>query len=122
MIKHNFLNKIDTIIIILLISFSLIFYLVYNFSSNNNNQIVKIKYNNKIIKELPLNIDTMFSPIDGVVIEIKDNKAHFKHSNCQDKVCVNTGWVSKQGQTAICLPNKISIQISSSITDIDTQI
>ena len=32
-------------------------------------------------------------------------------SNCPDKVCVNTGKITKPGQTIVCLPAHVSIEL-----------
>ncbi|MFC6170552.1 NusG domain II-containing protein [Loigolactobacillus jiayinensis] len=44
-------------------------------------------------------------------VEIKDNKIAIVDANCQDQVCVRRGWISKPGQTIVCLPHKLLIEI-----------
>ncbi|MBE5905498.1 MAG: NusG domain II-containing protein [Lachnospiraceae bacterium] len=57
-------------------------------------------------------------PIKGVkggknVLVIHDGKAKMKSASCPDKICVHHKAVSKNGQTIVCLPNKVVIEIQS---------
>ena len=44
-------------------------------------------------------------------IEIAGDRARFLSSDCPDQVCVHTGFVSKPGQSAVCLPNRVTLYI-----------
>lgn len=46
-----------------------------------------------------------------ITIEIKNGAARFTHSNCPDKICVNTGYIKSITQTAVCLPNHAVLEI-----------
>ena len=35
----------------------------------------------------------------------------FVESQCYDHTCERTGWVSRVGDTAVCLPNRMMIKI-----------
>ena len=48
------------------------------------------------------------------VVVIKDNTVHMDYSNCKNQVCVNTGKISKPGETIVCLPNYVIVEIVSS--------
>lgn len=45
-------------------------------------------------------------------IEIRDGKASVTAADCPDLVCVQTGAVSKEGQSIICAPHKLVLQIA----------
>lgn len=47
------------------------------------------------------------------LLEIKDGKANIKEASCPDKICVNHHPVNKNGQTLVCLPNKVVVEIVS---------
>lgn len=51
----------------------------------------------------------------------KDSKVRFMKSDCPDKVCVQTGFISKSGQIAACIPAKVLVRITgtSKANDID---
>lgn len=38
-------------------------------------------------------------------------KICFMSADCPDRLCVKTGWLSKPGQIAVCLPNRTLIKI-----------
>lgn len=44
-------------------------------------------------------------------VKIKGDKVAITAANCQDQVCVQRGWISKPGQTIVCLPHKLLIEI-----------
>jgi len=52
-----------------------------------------------------------YSPVEGVVIEYGQGRAAFLESGCPDQVCVRTGELSRPGQSAVCLPQRIVLQI-----------
>lgn len=63
----------------------------------------------------PLNKDAVLK-VKGVVgesvIEIKDGRARFVSSPCQDQICVQVfGWIEKEYQLSFCSPNQILLQI-----------
>ena len=48
--------------------------------------------------------------INGVVIELSGGRARIASSPCKDQLCVKAGWVSRAGEAAICLPQRIVLQ------------
>lgn len=46
-------------------------------------------------------------------IQVKDGKIRFVESPCNSKQCIHQGWLSHGGELAVCLPNKVSVQILS---------
>ena len=48
------------------------------------------------------------------VVVIKDNTVHMDYSDCKNQVCVNTGKISNPGETIVCLPNYVIVEIVSS--------
>lgn len=52
-------------------------------------------------------------------IEVENGRIRFKQSDCPNKVCVQTGWISRPGQTAVCLPAEIIIKIIGENNDVD---
>ncbi len=46
-----------------------------------------------------------------MLVEVQDGKARVISSNCPDKVCVHTGWVSECGHIAACLPNGVALMV-----------
>lgn len=74
-----------------------------------------IKIDGKETERYPLSVNT------EVVIEtgddgrntlvIEDNKAFMKDANCPDKICEGHSKISYKGETIVCLPHKVVIEI-----------
>ena len=45
------------------------------------------------------------------VLEIRDGKAKMKSADCPDQICVHQKAISRNGESIICLPNKIVLKI-----------
>lgn len=55
-----------------------------------------------------------------VIISLSPQGVCFSHSDCPDKLCVNTGVLTHSGQSAVCLPARVSVKlVSESMNDMD---
>lgn len=45
------------------------------------------------------------------LIRIQNGKAAFIDSPCNNKQCVHSGWLSHNGDTTACLPNRITLSV-----------
>ena len=52
-----------------------------------------------------------------VLISVTSEGAEFKSSECHDKLCVKRGVLSKDGESAVCLPAGVSLKIESSSSE-----
>lgn len=50
--------------------------------------------------------------VNGVSIVYGGGEIYIKDSSCRDKICVNSGRLSNKGQSAVCAPNRVSVEIS----------
>lgn len=48
------------------------------------------------------------------VLKIRNGSADMTEADCPDKLCVNQKAISKNGESIICLPNKVVVTIESS--------
>ena len=71
----------------------------------------KIIYDGEVVEEINLskNADNYVLNIGRCKIAVEKNEIYFKDSPCPDKVCVKTGRLSKSGQFASCVPEKVTI-------------
>lgn len=115
--KNVFFKSKDIIIIGIIIIFAVMLYFgIRPFAKNG--QRAEILLEGKVIKTLDLSKDAVYSPEDmDVMFEVKNGKARFVSSDCPDKICVNTGFIDKKGQTAVCLPNKLVLKITDGDVD-----
>jgi len=122
---RKLIAKNDIILIFVLLILALSVWLMFSLKFDEN-IIAVIENNGKIVEEIDLNNiteETMFS-IEGndeilVSIKTQNGKIRFESAQCSDLVCVRTGWLSKAGQTAVCLPARISIYIKGGEKTID---
>lgn len=53
-------------------------------------------------------------PLDAepqVILRVEPGRICFQKAGCPDQICVNTGWLTSPGQTAVCLPARASVRI-----------
>jgi len=48
-----------------------------------------------------------------VILEIKNHRICFKESQCPDHICENYGYISRETETAVCMPNRTVLSIHS---------
>ena len=53
----------------------------------------------------------------------ENGRIRFQQAKCPDQICVHTGWISNQGQTAACLPARVLIRLEGTATgDVDVRL
>lgn len=52
-----------------------------------------------------------------VVIAVENGAIYFESSDCEDKLCVNCGKLTKKGDTAVCLPAKTVVTVRGADVD-----
>ena len=119
------IKKMDIVIIavLILLSFTphLIFFKTSQKSSKNNYAIIKVDGKihkkidlSKVKKSEKVNLNL---PNGKNTLLIKNNNIEMKSANCNDALCVKQGNISKVGQTIICLPHKLIIEIKGDDLD-----
>ena len=48
----------------------------------------------------------------SMVVEIRDQKVRVLSSSCQQQICVLKGWTGQVHNPIICIPNKITIDVT----------
>ena len=75
---------------------------------------LQIRQGDQVFATLSLDQDRVVEiagPLGMSKIEIKQGKAHFLSSPCSNQYCVHQGWLHHSGQAAICLPNRVSLEL-----------
>jgi hypothetical protein len=103
----------DYIITLIFISVAVVFLLSWTINSQKGSY-AHINASGKIY-EYPLNEDRIVKITSGrkglAVFEIKGGKIRFLKSNCPRGICKKFGYISRPGQTSICIPNRIAVTI-----------
>lgn len=112
------MNKNDMkLVVIVLIVIILLFSLTL-FRKKAN--IANVYYENELILEIDLSINKTYE-VDGyngkVKIEVLNNQIRVVEENSPYHLCSKQGFVSKSGESIICLPNKIIIELPSDELD-----
>lgn len=55
----------------------------------------------------------------NLTLTVKDGQAYVSKSDCDDKICVSSGKISKTGQIIVCAPAAISVRIVGNGGDYD---
>ena len=80
-----------------------------------NGEVVKVVVDKEIkyCYNLMDTVEVTITNDDGTnVLVIKDGEAFIKNANCPDKICVAHRKISKVGETIVCLPHKVVIEIT----------
>lgn len=73
----------------------------------NGEEVKKIIFDKSVVgKEIPIESEYGFN-----LVEIGDEKVRVVEADCPDKIDVKKGYISKIGETIVCLPNKMIIEI-----------
>ena len=113
-------KKNDLILIIFLTLTSVVMLIGISLFSKKGATVV-VSVDGKEVASFPLDEDTVYN-IGGYhggenILEVKDGKAHLTDASCPDKLCVSMGYINKSGQSIICLPNKVVIEIKGNTKD-----
>ncbi|HAH18098.1 MAG TPA: hypothetical protein DCL29_03705 [Eubacterium sp.] len=113
-------NKIEKVLWIIILGVAVALFLFLKFSANDGEQVI-VKVDKKEIARYDLNTDREVI-IDGKdggknTLVIKDGKAYIKDATCPDKLCEHQGKVHMVGQSLICLPNRVVIEITDDKKD-----
>lgn len=113
----------DFIVIVMILIVAVLFVVLF-YDNNTNEKIAIISQNDIVLDRIELDkiseryVITYSGKYPGI-IEVNNGKIRFSHADCPDQVCVNTGWIDKPGQIAVCLPAGVIIKIEGAQTDVD---
>ena len=111
------MKKQDIFLLIVILLLSAGIFAAYRLFYHADGDFVTVTVDGQIYCTLPLDKDTT-REIPGVnggvnVLEIKDHAASITSADCPDKLCVHQKKIEKQGETLVCLPHKVIIQVTS---------
>ncbi len=101
----------------------LVIYLFKNLWINEPATKVQISVGDKVFATYSLNQQREIiikGPLGEATIIISQGRARFAKSPCHTQYCVHQGWLSHAGQSAICLPNQISLALLGKTKPYDT--
>lgn len=108
--------KNDLIVISIIVVIAVLILIFMNLLKEEGNTVF-VTIDDEVYKVYDLNEDITVELDTGNTLVIKDNEAYVSMSTCRDKVCVNHGRISAIGETIICLPHKLVIEVKGADAD-----
>ncbi len=112
-------GKKDLILLAVILAAALIIFGVFKIRNQETGAQVKVTVDGETYGTYDLNPSdgkpqTIEIKIGGVVtniLVIEDGKADVTEADCPDKLCVNQKAISVTGETIVCLPNKVVVEV-----------
>lgn len=78
---------------------------------------VQVRVAGAVTAAYPLDVDASYT-ITGAnggtnLLVIEDGAARIEEASCPDGVCIHTGRIRRNGQSIVCLPNQVVVEIVS---------
>lgn len=117
--KRAFFARSDLLILIALLVIAAVAWGIGAFVSSrrqaNQAIIAEITWRGQLVRTVQLtdiqNETFVLSEEPKVSFEVKENAIRFIQTECPDHLCEKNGWLSKTGQSAVCLPNRVAVKI-----------
>ena len=107
-------HKADLFLIIGIVGAGIIFGLILLLGQNGGKS-VEVRVSGEVVSRFPLNEEREYEITgkDGGrnLLVIRDGEAWIEEADCPDKLCVNMGKIHLQGQSVVCLPNEVVVEI-----------
>jgi len=116
--------KRDSVLVAVILIISFISFLILHFFVKKNGSFVVVKVDGKVqytisIKEnRELEIEGYQGGKNHIVI--KDGFAYMALADCPDKLCENMGKISKTGETIVCMPHRVVVEIVGVRSEVDS--
>jgi hypothetical protein len=107
-------RRMDGALIIILMIAALIAALaVYLTHDKGSTAVVKVDgsvlYEFSLSEDVGLTVDGYMGGTNRIVIQ--DGKVSVTEADCPDALCVKTGSISRAGETIVCLPHRVVVEI-----------
>lgn len=112
----------DIVIIVSVLMCALIMAVSFLFADRGDVSTVVISVDGKTEAQLDLDHDETYTVSNNGhtnVIEISNGRVRMLDADCKDRVCVNQGWISTQGETIVCLPGRVTVTLKNTQQEID---
>jgi hypothetical protein len=112
------MKKGDLVLIISTIVIIFVFLFINRFSmKDEGDNIAVVSVDGKTVKEI--NLDNINDEYEiklteaEVTLKVKRGAICFYESYCENKYCIKSGWITENGEKAVCLPQKTQIVIEN---------
>ena len=109
--------KRDIILVLVMLAVAMMALLIINYGVKKKGTYAVVKVDGQELYKLELDKDTTVdvAGYQGGLnrIEVKAGKISMTEADCPDELCVKTGKISRTGETIVCLPHRVVIEIKS---------
>lgn len=109
------MKKKDIILIVAVLGIALVSFAAIKLTQKDGKEVV-VTIHGKETYKTSINKDQIYKiPVqDGEnIMQIKDGKVTMKKADCRDQICADHKPIEKSGETIVCLPHKVVIEIKS---------
>ncbi|MCI5622445.1 NusG domain II-containing protein [Anaerostipes sp.] len=109
------MKKKDVILISVILGIALISFGIMKFTQKSGKEVVVTVNGSEVFRGELAKSQTFEIPVkDGEnVLEIKDGKVIMKEADCPDQICRKHKAIDKSGETIVCLPHKVVIEVEA---------
>ena len=109
-------HKADLILVLSLVFISLAA-LILALTMKTEGDSVEVEIDGRLVATYSLAVDGEYEIGDGNVLTVKGGEAYMSYADCPDKTCVRSHAISKNNESIICLPNRVSVRVVSTEDD-----
>ena len=116
--------KRDIMLIATLIIVCAAVFLIINFVVKKDGITAAVKVDGNIVYMHPLDKNASVT-VEGYqggsnTVVIENGTVYMKDADCPDKLCEKTGKISKNGETIVCLPHRVVVEIQGGEGNVDS--
>lgn len=116
--------KRDIMLIATLIIVCAAAFLIINFVVKKDCITAVVKVDGNIVYMLPLDKNASVT-VEGYqggsnTVVIENGTVYMKDADCPDKLCEKTGKIGKNGETIVCLPHRVVVEIQGGEGNVDS--
>ena len=111
----------DAVIIAVVLVLAAVLSAAFAAGTQGDRLYAEVWQDNQLVERVALN-DGTDRTIDlggHNVIVLSGKSARMASADCRDQVCVHTGTLTRAGQVAVCLPNRVVLKIVGETGEID---
>lgn len=109
------MKKKDMILIAVVLVIALISFMMIKVTQKDGKEVIVTVNGEEVYKTSIKKEQTYKIPVkNGTnIMQIKDGKVTMKQADCKDQICADHKAIEKSGETIVCLPHKVVIEIKS---------
>ena len=110
------MKKMDLILVLTVIIFAIGGFLLYSVLGQKEAGRVVVEVAGEVYGEYNLRDNQEILINETNILIIENNEVNMYEANCPDQICVKHVPISKNGETIVCLPNKVVVTVKEAAT------